>query len=154
MFKYRRYNISDKIMINPYEIVSKSALPALRAMVAKRLQTNYHLTQQQVAAKLDVTQASVSNYTRKTRGVMINLESDSNVAKAADMIAKILSVENPDQRKALATMTEVCDYIRFSHLMCGLHSELDPGFQAEGCEACDGVFSGKDFDRLKILVGS
>ncbi|MDV3293015.1 MAG: hypothetical protein LYZ70_01965 [Nitrososphaerales archaeon] len=141
-------------MINPYEIVSKSALPALRAMVAKRLREGYHLTQQDVAVKLGVTQASVSNYARKARGVMINFETDPNVAKSADKIARILSVENPDQRMALSIMTEVCDYIRFSHLMCSLHSELDPGFQSEGCEACDGVFTEKDFDRLKIVVGS
>ncbi len=141
-------------MINPYEIVSKSALPALRAMVAKRLRESYDLTQQDVAVRLGVTQASVSNYARKARGVMINLESDSKVAKSADAIAEILSGEHPDQRKALAIMTDVCDYIRFSHLMCSLHSELDPGFKSEGCAACDGVFTGKDFDRLKVVVGS
>lgn len=141
-------------MINPYEIVSKSALPALRAMVAKRLREGYHFTQQDVAARLGVTQASVSNYARKARGVMINFETDSNVAKSADKIARILSAEKPDQREALAIMTEVCDYIRFSHLMCSLHSELEPDFQSEGCDACDGVFTGKDFDRLKIVVGS
>ena len=39
-------------MISPYEIVSKSALPALRAMVARRLQLDYNMTQQQVAEAL------------------------------------------------------------------------------------------------------
>lgn len=141
-------------MINPYEIVSKSALPALRAMVARRLRESYDLNQQEVAARLGVTQASVSNYARKARGVMINLESDSKVANSADAIAEILSGEHPDQRKALAIMTDVCDYIRFSHLMCSLHSELDPEFKSEGCEACDGVFTGKDFDSMKVVVGT
>lgn len=140
-------------MINPYEIVSKSALPALRAMVAKRLREKYHFTQQQVAIRLGVTQASVSNYTRKARGVMINLEADSNVARAADGVALLLSSEEPDERRALAAMTEVCDYIRFSHLMCNLHRELEPGFEPEGCGGCDGAFSGKGFDRLKVLAG-
>ncbi len=86
------------MMINPYEMVSKSALPALRAMVAKRLRENYHLTQQQVADRLGVTQASVSNYSRKARGVMIDLETDPKVAKAADKIAKLLSTEGPDEK--------------------------------------------------------
>ena len=141
-------------LISPYEIVAKSALPALRAMVAKRLQDNYHMTQQQVAECLGVTQASVSNYARKTRGIMVNLESDSTVAKAADMIAKELSSDEPDNREALKSMTEVLDYIRFNKLMCSLHGDLEPGFRTEGCYACDGTFSGKDFDRLKVLVGS
>ena len=141
-------------MISPYEIVAKSALPALRAMVARRLQENHHMTQQQVAKCLGVTQASVSNYARKTRGMMVNLESDPTVARAADKIAKELSSTEPDRREALKSMTEVLDYIRFNHLMCTLHGDLEPGFPVEGCYACDGTFSGKNFDRLKNVVGS
>ena len=141
-------------LISPYEIVAKSALPALRAMVARRLQADYHLTQQQVAKCLGVTQASVSNYTRKTRGMMVNLESDRTVTRAADVIAKELSSKDPDKREALRSMTEVLDYIRFNKMMCVLHGDLEPGFQVEGCAACEGTFSIKDFDRLKVLVGS
>jgi predicted transcriptional regulator len=141
-------------LISPYEIVAKSALPALRAMVARRLKDDYHLTQQQVADRLGVTQASVSNYARKTRGMMVNLESDRTVSKAADMIAKELSPKEPDRREALRAMTEVLDYIRFNKLMCGLHGDLEPGFPTEGCYACEGTFSGKEFDRLKVIVGS
>jgi uncharacterized protein len=123
-------------------------------MVAKRLQGEYHMTQQQVAKRLGVTQASVSNYARKTRGMMVNLESDSTVSKAADKIARELSLANPDSREALRSMTEVLDYIRFNKLMCTLHGDLEPGFLTEGCYACEGTFSGKDFDRLKVVVGS
>lgn len=141
-------------MISPYEIVSKSALPALRAMIARRLQDDYHMTQQQVATRLGVTQASISNYARKTRGMMVNLEGDTTVSKAADEIAKELSQAQPDQREALKSMTDVLDYIRFNHMMCTLHSELEPGFQVEGCYACDGTLSVKNFDRLKVLVGT
>jgi uncharacterized protein len=128
-------------LINPYEIISKSALPAFRAMVSKRLTEDYNLTQQQVAMRLGVTQASVSNYARKARGTMLNLEIDPNLAKAADQVAEVLSSEKPDQREALRMMTEVCDYIRFNHVMCKLHEDLDPGFQTEGCYACVGGLS-------------
>ena len=141
-------------LISPYEIVAKSALPALRAMVAKRLQDHFHFTQQQVAKRLGVTQASISNYARKTRGMMVNLESDATVAKAADKIAMELSSEHPDNREALRSMTEVLDYIRFNRLMCTLHGDLEPGFPTDGCYACEGNFTGKDFDKLKVLVGS
>ena len=140
------------MMINPYEMVSKSALPALRAMVAKRLREDYHLTQEQVAQRLGGTQASVSNYTRRARGVMIDLEADSRVAKAADRVARLLSTDRPDESQALAAMCDICDYFRFSHLMCNLHRELAPRFRSEGCEACDGVFTGKAFDRLKVFA--
>ena len=140
-------------MITPYEIIYKSALPALRAMVSKRLQAEYHLTQQQVAARLGVTQASVSNYSRKARGMMVDLEMDPVTASAADKIAGMLSGEDWDKREALNVMTEVCDYIRFNHLMCTLHRNLEPGFDVEGCDACEGVISGKNFERLRVAVG-
>jgi predicted transcriptional regulator len=123
-------------------------------MVARRLREDYHLTQQEVARRLGVTQASVSNYARKTRGVMVNLENDPTVAKAADAIAKELSSDGPDSREVLRSMTEILDYIRFNKMMCVLHGDLEPGFPVEGCFACEGTFSGKDFDRLRLLSGS
>ncbi len=138
-------------MLNPYEIVSGSALPALRAMVSKRLKERYSLTQQQIANRLGVTQASVSNYARRTRGIMINLENDPTIATAADKVASILASERGDKRDALRTMTEVCDYIRFNHLMCDLHRDLEPNFAVEGCDACDGSLTGKEFERLKAV---
>jgi uncharacterized protein len=141
-------------LISPYEIVANSALPALRAMVARRLKEDFHLTQQQVARRLGVTQATVSNYARKTRGMMVNLEADSTVTKAADRIAKELSSEHSDSREALRSMTEVLDYIRFNKLMCALHGDLEPGFPTEGCYACEGTFTGKDFDKLKVVVST
>ena len=125
-------------MIHPYEIVSKSALPAFRAMVSKRLTEDYSLTQQQVAARLGVTQASVSNYARKARGMMLDLEVDENIRGAADKVAALLASANPDQREALRLMTEVCDYVRFNHTLCGLHKDLEPGFKTDGCSACFG----------------
>ncbi|MGH9918162.1 MAG: transcriptional regulator [Nitrososphaerales archaeon] len=118
--------------------MSKSALPAFRAMVSKRLTENYDMTQQEVARRLGVTQASVSNYARKARGMMVDLEIDSNIAKAADRVAELLASDKPDQREALRLMTEVCDYVRFNHTLCALHEELEPGFKSEGCFACLG----------------
>ncbi len=140
-------------MINPYEIVSKSALPAIRAMVSRRLREQYSLTQQEIADRLEVTQASVSNYERKARGVMLNLEVDPKLAAGADRIATLLATRNADPREALRTMTEMCDYIRFNHLMCSLHGDLEPGFIVEGCDACNGLLTGKEFAGLKTISG-
>ncbi len=89
-------------MIHPYEIVSKSALPAFRAMISKRLTEDY-------------------------------------------------DTEKPDQREALRLMTEVCDYVRFNHILCGLHEELEPGFSSEGCFACLGSLT-PDSGTIKLKV--
>ncbi len=107
-------------------------------MISRRLIERYDMTQQQAATRLGLTQASISNYARKARGVMLNLETDPNIVKAADEVAATLASDNPDHREALRLMTEVCDYIRFNHLLCRLHGDLEQGFQTEGCFACDG----------------
>ena len=140
-------------MINPYEMISRSALPALRAMVARRLQEEYRMTQQQVAKRLGVTQASISNYSRHARGSMINLETDAVVSGAADKIALLLSSDPVSEAEAVNAMTEVCDYIRFNRLMCSLHQDLEPGYNVDTCAACEGVLTGKGFERLKLAVG-
>jgi len=126
-------------MIHPYEIISKSALPAFRAMISKRLVEDYELTQQEAAVRLGVTQASVSNYARKARGTMLDLEVDENIAKAADNVARLLASDKPDKREALRMMTEVCDYVRYNHVLCSLHEELEPGFKTDGCIGCIGA---------------
>ncbi len=138
-------------LIHPYEIISKSALPALRAMISRRLTDSYEMTQQQAAMRLGVTQASISNYARKARGMMLNLETDTNIVRAADEVAAILASEIPDQREALRLMTEVCDYIRYNHLLCRLHENLEPGFETEGCYACDGGLSSSSATSLNAL---
>ncbi len=137
-------------MIHPYEIISKSALPAFRAMVSKRLVEDYNLTQQQAATRLGITQASVSNYARKARGTMLDLEVDDHIVEIADDVAKLLASERPDRREALRKMTEVCDYIRYNHVLCSLHEGLEPGFESEGCFACMGALnSGKGIIKLR-----
>ena len=140
-------------MIHPYEIISKSALPAFRAMVSRRLIEDYSLTQQQAATRLGLTQASVSNYVRKARGVMLDLEVDENIAKAADQVAELLASDNPDKREALRMMTEVCDYVRVNHVLCSLHEELEPGFKSEGCYACLGGL-GPENGLIKLKTSS
>ena len=140
-------------MIHPYEIISKSALPAFRAMISRRLVEDYDLTQQQAAVRLGVTQASVSNYARKARGTMLDLEVDENIAKAADSVAKLLASDRPDQREALRMMTEVCDYIRFNHVLCSLHEDLEPGFKTEGCVACMGAL-GPESGVIKLKAAT
>lgn len=140
-------------LINPYEIISKSALPAFRAMVSRRLTEDHGLTQQEVAMRLGITQASVSNYARKARGTMLNLEADPNLVKAADQVAQVLASDKPNQMEALRMMTEVCDYIRFNHVMCKLHENLDPEFKTEGCYACVGGLS-MDSAQIKTRIAA
>ena len=55
-------------MLLPAEIESKTLIPALRAILAKKLAANYDIREDEISRMLGVTQAAVSNYIRGIRG--------------------------------------------------------------------------------------
>lgn len=76
------------------EIVSDEILPAIRKIIADRLQNDYGYTQEEIAAKLDVTQPAVSQYLKGKRSdsdiveklkgdPQINILLDDTVSNAA-----------------------------------------------------------------------
>ena len=55
-------------MLLPAEIESKTLIPALRAILAKRLVEQHKIREDEISKMLGVTQAAISNYIRGTRG--------------------------------------------------------------------------------------
>ena len=55
-------------MLLPSEIEAKSLIPAIRAILAKKLIKEYKMKEEIVAKVLGVTQAAISNYVRGIRG--------------------------------------------------------------------------------------
>ncbi|MFB6145608.1 MAG: transcriptional regulator [Candidatus Nanohaloarchaea archaeon] len=56
------------------EIVAEDLLPAIRKIIATRLHADYGYTQEEIAAKLEITQPAVSQYLKGKRA-------DSSVVK-------------------------------------------------------------------------
>ncbi|MBP2625098.1 MAG: transcriptional regulator, partial [Nitrosopumilaceae archaeon] len=55
-------------MLLPAEIESRTLIPALRAILAKKLAENHNIGEDEISKLLGVTQAAISNYIRGTRG--------------------------------------------------------------------------------------
>jgi len=51
--------------------IAKSVIPAIRAMVVRRLVDKHGMTQQQAAQLLEIAQPAVSKYMHKKRGIAI-----------------------------------------------------------------------------------
>ena len=66
-------------MLLPAEIETKTSVPALRALVAKRLIKEYNFSQKDTAKLIGVTQAAISNYLRGTRGNLTSLGDDERI---------------------------------------------------------------------------
>ena len=80
-------------MLLPSEIESKSLIPALRAIIAKKLANEYKIREDQISKMLGVTQAAISNYIRGTRG-------------DPELIKKLLA-----EKQVSEIIIEICDSI-------------------------------------------
>ncbi|MFB6190302.1 MAG: transcriptional regulator [Candidatus Nanohaloarchaea archaeon] len=72
------------------EVISDELLPAIRSVIASRLSSDYGYTQEEIAAKLDVTQPAVSQYLGKSRAdqdVVAALRDDPQVDLLLDDVA-------------------------------------------------------------------
>lgn len=126
-------------MILPYEIIYRSAIPAIRYMAAKNLIENHGLTQKEAAAKLQVTQAAISNYIRRTRAVMVNLDNNQSIIDSVDGLVKMLLKDDPNQPEVVEKITDICDYMRRNRLLCNFHKKIEPTYDTGKCHACDRI---------------
>jgi predicted transcriptional regulator len=124
-------------LLLPDEIASKSVIPAIRAMVVRRLIKEHGMTQQQAARLLGITQPAVSKYVHKKRGIAIKLEGIPNIDRAANRIAVLLVSGKAGQVQIMSKMNEVSMHVRKSRLMCELHRRLEPELNLGTCRICE-----------------
>lgn len=124
-------------MLLPDEIVARSALPALRAIVGRKLIELHGMTQEEAAERLGITQSAISNYTRRKRGIALDLSKSVEVQKITDDIVSVLTGDNVNRYEVMNAFTRACDYLKKKRVLCDVHEKLDPSLVAENCHACD-----------------
>ena len=129
-------------MLLPSEIEAKSLIPAVRAILAKKLIGEYSLKEEDVAKDLGITQAAVSNYVRGTRGdidLISKLESVREVMRMIDDIAKDLSTNKAYTPSTLAKFVGLCNYMRYTLIICDVHHSMESNIDEQVCEQCRGT---------------
>ncbi len=111
-------------------------MPALRAMVAKRLMSEYDLSQKQAAEVMGVTQAAISNYLRGTRGTAFTVGHDSRIDLLIQEVAEMM-VERRAPSSIISKFTDACALIRTERLLCDAHKQLEPTIDVDSCHVCD-----------------
>ncbi len=93
-------------MINGYTRASKLIIPAARSVIAKELKERYHLTEQEIAARLGIAQAAVSKYLSGKYSDRIK-DMESRISK--EWIAgKISLLAGGDRKYANSAICTVC----------------------------------------------
>ncbi len=121
-------------MLQPSEVTASKLLPTIRARLAQELLETHKMKQVRVAKALGITQAAVSHYNTKSRGLDEELirrfpEIDGFVA---DLAAKI--ADGLPQTEQVARINEFLANIMGTVRFCEYHkkvSDIDPG-----CAVC------------------
>jgi predicted transcriptional regulator len=126
-------------MLAPCEIAVKCALPAVRAMIAKRLVTKHNLKQAEAAELLGVSQPAISLYSRKIRGKAIDLERDQDVKILVERLANTIAEKNLPRKEFIVKFCEICRTIRAKGLLCKTHKNFEPSIEIKDCELCSAM---------------
>jgi uncharacterized protein len=124
-------------MILPEELASKSVIPAIRALVVKRLVEEHGMTQQEAAKLLGVTQPAVSKYLHQKRGAAIRLAGIKEIDRATGDIADMVSSRKVKPIEVMSKIESACEYVRKNRYMCDLHKRLEPSMDTESCHVCE-----------------
>ncbi|HVE37754.1 MAG TPA: helix-turn-helix domain-containing protein [Nitrososphaeraceae archaeon] len=132
-------------MLLPSEIESKLLIPAIRAILSKELVIERGLKEEEVARMLGITQAAVSNYLRGTRGdneLIAKLMSLSEIMSMIKEISNDLSTNRAYTAKTLSKFIGLCNYMRYSLIICDAHHSLERNIDEKVCEQCKITLTG------------
>lgn len=129
-------------MLLPAEIESKTLIPALRAILAKKLADEHKIREDEISKMLGVTQAAISNYIRGTRGdpkLIAKLISDKQVSEMVNELSDRLSSDMAYTPSSLAKFISLCNYIKSSLLICEIHHNLETNIDEAICKECENM---------------
>lgn len=130
------------LMLLPAEIESKTLIPALRAILAKKLAEDHNIREDEISKMLGVTQAAVSNYIRGTRGdpsLIAKLLAEKQVATLIDELSENLSSDMAYTPSSLSKFIGLCNYIKSSLLICEIHHNLESDIDEKVCKECENM---------------
>jgi len=129
-------------MLLPAEIESKTLIPALRAILAKKLAEDHNVREEEISKMLGVTQAAISNYIRGTRGdpaLIAKLLSEKQVSALIDELTENLSSDMAYTPSSLSKFIGLCNYIKSSLLICEIHHNLESDIDEKVCKECENM---------------
>ena len=94
----------------PCETVMKESLPILRSLIVKDLIEKYGFSQVEVANKLGMTQAAISQYVSSKRGIKksAKIEKSSKLKTMARQISKDIAENNRSDFDVTTLLCKLC----------------------------------------------
>jgi len=117
-------------MLQPSEVTAAKLLPTIRARLAQELLEIHRMKQVWIARALGITQAAVSHYNTKSRGLDAELmRRFPEIDGFCEELAAKIAVGLP-QTQQIARIDRFCDDLMHTVRFCEYHkkiSDIDPG---------------------------
>ena len=142
MIRFKYFITTFGRMLLPSEIETKTLIPALRAILAKKLIEEHKIGEEEVSKLLGVTQAAISNYVRGTRGDPVLINKLLSIKEVSDMINDIssnLASKMAYTPASLSKFIGLCNYIKSSLLICDIHHKLESNIDEAVCKECESM---------------
>ena len=107
--------------------------------MAEIMVNKFGLSQSQVANSLGVTQASISNYIRGVRTPSITLSPD--LEEELELLVNVLINDTNKKQEIMIRMTEICNSVLTSRLVCDIHAKMDADLDIDTCDACSDLLT-------------
>ena len=122
----------------PCMMVVQYILPALRVEIAKELSGDYDLKNAEIARKMDVTPAAVTQYLNRTRGGDASelIKDSGKVMGIVSEIARDIVNEESPPDMLLMKLCKACLAVRSEKLMCKIHMDSMPSLKGLDTCAC------------------
>ncbi|MCK4928941.1 MAG: transcriptional regulator [Methanosarcinales archaeon] len=123
----------------PCEIMVQKILPAIRAELARIMMQELEMSQQNIAGRLGVSKAAVSQYASSKRGA--DTDFSDEIKKELRVFANAVATSD-DTTKLIDDFCEICKNIQISGWLCKEHQGSSE-FIHEDCTHCHKVRSEK-----------
>ena len=132
-------------MLLPSEVESRLLIPAVRAILSKESGNRKRIKGRGGSQIAWDNQAAVSNYLRGTRGdneLIAKLLSLSEIMSMIKEIRDDLSTNRAYSAKTLSKFIALCNYMRYSLIICDAHHSLERNIDEKVCEQCKVTLTG------------
>jgi hypothetical protein len=125
--------------MKPYCVtVVRYVLPAMRVLIMNELLEKYDLSKMEVAKRMCVTPAAITQYSKGVRGssYIKELSGSEEIMKKISEISKDAADDEANFESIMDNMCEICRLIRSDKLICALHANEFPESKLNDCTMC------------------
>ena len=126
-------------MLTPYEIIVKTALPAIRSMIARNLTEKYSLKQREIASLMYMTQAAVSYYLTHSRGKYIKYLEDTEINNMINKLSEKIYRERLSAKDLILEINKIIVYMMKNKYLCIYHELLESNINKDECDICNEI---------------